>query len=109
MNIDAAIPCGLIINELVINALKYAFPADRFNPEFGGGEIAIAVVRDDARYSLTVADNGVGLPADLDWQAARTLGLRLVRMLGQHQLQGTLTLDRTAGTCFTLVFNSHSP
>ena len=109
MNIDTAIPSGLIINELVINALKYAFPTDRFNPESDGGEITIAVVRDETRYTLTVADNGVGLPADLDWQTTRTLGLRLVRMLGQHQLQGILTLDRTAGTRFTLVFNSHSP
>ncbi len=108
MNIDTAIPCGLIINELVINALKYAFPPDRLHLP-ASGDIAITVVRDDNGYTLTVADNGMGLPADLDWRTTRTLGLRLVRMLGQHQLQGTLTLDHTAGTRFTLVFNSHSP
>ncbi|MBK8537846.1 MAG: hypothetical protein IPL59_23680 [Candidatus Competibacteraceae bacterium] len=53
-----------------------------------------------------MADNGVGLPADLDWTTTKTLGLRLVRMLGQYQLQGTLELDRTGGTRVALRFGA---
>lgn len=104
MPLDAAIPCGLIVNELVINAFKYAFPDHRRYDVSQCCEITVTVVWENLRYTLTVVDNGVGLPADLDWRTTRTLGLRLVRMLGQHQLQGTLTLDRTAGTRFTLCF-----
>jgi two-component sensor histidine kinase len=53
---------------------------------------------------LAVADNGVGLPAGLDWTNTKTLGLALVKMLGQHQLQGRIELDRTNGTTFRLRF-----
>lgn len=104
MNLDTAIPCGLIVNELVINALKYAFPAEQ--PGVEANKIIVTVVWDQLTYTLIVADNGVGLPADLDWTTTRTLGLRLVRMLGQHQLQGSIELDRSAGVRFLLRFGS---
>jgi len=106
MDLDTAIPCGLIVNELVINVLKYAFPGHR--PGLGGSacEISVTVAWDGAAYTLTVADNGVGLPAGLDWATTRTLGLRLVRMLGQHQLGGQLELHGAHGTCFSLQFGS---
>jgi two-component sensor histidine kinase len=106
MDLDTAIPCGLIVNELVINALKYAFPGHR--PGLGGSacEISVTAAWDGAAYTLTVADNGVGLPAGLDWATTRTLGLRLVRMLGQHQLGGQLELHGAHGTCFSLQFGS---
>ncbi len=55
--------------------------------------------------TLIVADNGIGLPADFDWEKTKSLGLRLVRMLGQHQLGGRIEVDRTKGTKFTLTFN----
>jgi two-component sensor histidine kinase len=84
----------LIINDLVINALKYAFPVESTHAVPPSNEISIIVVWENMEYTLTVADNGVGLPDQLDWQTTQTLGLRLVRMLGQHQLQGTLTLDQ---------------
>ena len=58
----------------------------------------------DSPYTLTVADNGVGLPAGLNWTNTNTLGLVLVRMLGQHQLQGYVELDRSGGTTFRLRF-----
>ena len=104
MNLDTAIPCGLIVNELVVNAFKHAFPADQ--PRSTADEVTIVVEWNQLTYTLTVADNGVGLPTDLDWTTTRSLGLRLVRMLGQHQLQGTIELDRAGGTRFTLQFRT---
>ncbi|MDZ7621924.1 MAG: PAS domain S-box protein [Candidatus Competibacteraceae bacterium] len=108
MNLDIAIPCGLIVNELVINAFKHAFPKSRTALKKNDCLIKITVLQENPlSYTLTVADNGVGLPADLDWTTTRSLGLRLVRMLGQHQLQGSLELDRMAGTRFSLRFDVH--
>jgi two-component sensor histidine kinase len=104
MGLDIAVPCGLLITELVTNAFKYAFPAGRFT-ETCGCEIAVSAEWDGAAYTLTVSDNGVGLPADLDWTNTKTLGLMLVKMLGQHQLQGRIELDRTRGTLFRLRFS----
>ncbi len=107
MPLDAAIPCGLIVNELVVNALKYAFPVDRRSANHPPCDISITLTWENMQYTLMVTDNGVGLPADLDWKTTRTLGLRLVRMLGQHQLQGTLALGRTVGTQFILRFGAN--
>jgi two-component sensor histidine kinase len=104
MGLDNAVPCGLLITELITNAYKYAFPAGRPRPGTGGCEIAVSAAWDGATYTLTVADNGVGLPEDLDWTNTKTLGLLLVKMLGQHQLQGTIEVDRTLGTTFRLQF-----
>ncbi len=104
MGLDNAVPCGLFITELMTNAFKYAFPADRSRPGNGGCEIAVSAKWDGAAYTLTVADNGVGLPAGLDWTKTKTLGLSLVKMLGQHQLQGQVKLDCTSGTRFQLRF-----
>ena len=56
-------------------------------------------------YILTVGDNGVGLPAGMDWTKTKTLGLKLVRMLGQRQLRGEISVDTTNGTCFMLRFS----
>jgi len=106
IGLDAAIPCGLIINELVTNALKYAFPGGKPCRGADRCEIEVSVSREGAVYTLIVADNGVGLSADFDWATAKTLGLRLVRMVGQHQLGGHIELDRSAGTRFTMTFGS---
>jgi PAS domain S-box-containing protein len=108
MNLDTAIPCGLIVNELVTNALKYAFPQHRPRPGIDVCEIAVAADWDGATYTLTITDNGIGLPASLDWTTTRTLGLRLVRMLGQHQLGGQIELDGAGGTRFSLRFGPRS-
>ncbi len=109
MNLDTAIPCGLIVNELVTNALKYAFPDHRPRPGASVCEIVVAVNWDGAAYTLTITDNGVGLPAHLNWTTTRTLGLRLIRMLGQHQLRGQLEFDGTCGTRVSLRFGPRSP
>jgi PAS domain S-box-containing protein len=76
ITLDLAVPCGLILNELVTNALKHAFPGNR------GGEILVGLHKQgDDRYLLRVADNGVGLSAGLAVESATTLGLRLIRSL----------------------------
>ncbi|MCX6684496.1 MAG: PAS domain S-box protein [Methanoregula sp.] len=96
VNIDTAIPLGLIVNELISNAIKYAFPEER------RGEIVIDITKDKNDIFLVVRDNGVGIPADFDWRDAKSLGLRLVNSLVE-QLQGTIELDRSAGTAFKIV------
>jgi len=98
LSLDHAIPCGLIINELVSNALKYAFPNNR------SGEINIKLCQMQASFELTIQDNGVGLPADIDWQNAQSLGLSLVYALATEQLEGSLVVDHSQGTKFTIKF-----
>jgi two-component sensor histidine kinase len=98
LGIDTAIPCGLIINELVSNSLKHAFPASR------EGEIRIAFRSGrDNQFTLIVSDNGAGLPRDLDFLKTESLGLQLVNML-VHQLEGAIELDRSGGTAFKITF-----
>jgi PAS domain S-box-containing protein len=106
LDLDTAIPCGLIVNELVTNALKYAFPkTDQRNGK--PRMIVVSMADVDGQWQLSVRDNGVGLPADLDWRSAKTIGLQLVHMLGEHQLHGRLQLDQSFGTQFTLCFGSN--
>ncbi|MFB8795273.1 MAG: PAS domain S-box protein [Microcoleus sp.] len=97
LNIETAIPCGLIINELVSNSLKYAFPYSI------SGEINIKFCEiSSQQFHLIIQDNGVGFPADFDVENTETLGIRLVRML-TSQLDGSLTIDSQYGTCYNLV------
>ena len=103
VNLDSAVPCGLILNELLTNAFKHAFPAGRPGSGAGNCEINVIVNQEGGMNVLTVADNGVGLPADLDWEKSETLGLRLIKMLSK-QINGSLELDRSAGTAFRLKF-----
>jgi PAS domain S-box-containing protein len=95
--IDTAVPCGLIINELASNSLKYAFPADT------RGEVNITFERADAQYVLRVSDTGVGLPADFDPERGKSLGMKLVRML-TDQLCGELNCRNGVGTTFEIKF-----
>ena len=105
LKLDTAVPVGIIVNELVTNTLKYAFPKNQ--PCFGADrcEMMISLERKDAEYTLIIDDNGVGLPKMSSLAKAPALGLRLVRMLGVDQLGGKLTLNRTRGTRFVLRFN----
>jgi two-component sensor histidine kinase len=96
VNINTAIPIGLMINELASNSLKHAFPDRR------EGEIFIAIKQETPMLSIIYTDNGVGIPADFDWRNAKSLGLRLIVSLVE-QLFGTIDLDRTQGTKFTIV------
>jgi len=98
LHLDAAVPCGLIINELVSNSLKYAFPDGR------EGNIRIELRGlSDGSTRLVVADNGVGLRADIDWVNTRSLGLRLVRTLAQ-QLNAQIEVNSGQGMEVRLAF-----
>jgi PAS domain S-box-containing protein len=97
LSVDRAIPCGLIVNELVANALSHAFPDGR------SGTIRIRYTETSHEARLVVADDGVGSPSDLDASSSDTLGLRLVRGL-VLQLDGTLAIDHNAGLRFTITF-----
>jgi len=98
LDIDRAMPCGLIINELVANALQYAFPNGAC------GEIRLALHEDAQRQiTLQISDTGVGVPAHLDFPRAESLGWQLVNTLTE-QIQGEITLARDGGTKFTLTF-----
>jgi PAS domain S-box-containing protein len=98
LEIDAAIPFGLIINELVSNALKHAFPEGR------RGKISVELSSDEVGVSkMIVGDDGIGFPKGIDWRMANSLGLKLVVTLA-HQLSGTIELDQTAGARFTFTF-----
>ena len=104
MPLDLAVPCGMIVNELVTNALKYAFPEGRSLPEAGGDRIVVNLGRSESDLTLTVADNGVGFPPGFDWRTAKSLGMVLVRTLGEHQLRGRYAVSGDDGVCFTLTF-----
>lgn len=101
LGIDSAVPCGLIINELVSNALKYAFPSSWS----GKGKIAISLkyVGDD-EVELLVMDNGVGLPDTVDFKNSESLGMKLVYILAEEQLEGKVRVDRKKGSTFSVQF-----
>jgi two-component sensor histidine kinase len=96
-DVDTAVPCGLIVNELLTNALKYAFPDGR------SGDIHIVLRAQAGHVTLSVHDTGVGFPADLDFRHTESLGMQLVSMLTE-QLGGTITLTRECGTAFAVTF-----
>ena len=98
LSVATAVPCGLILNELVSNALKHGFPSR-------GGAVTVDLTREpgSGRLLLRVQDNGVGLPAGFDLRQTRSLGLRLVRMLAA-QLQGTVETGPGPGTEFRVSF-----
>jgi PAS domain S-box-containing protein len=96
LGVDTAIPCGLIINELVSNSLKHAFPEKQ-------GEILVNLHRDNGKFTLIVRDNGVGLPEHVDFRNTDSLGLQLVCTL-TDQLEGEIELNRAGGTEFKITF-----
>lgn len=99
LDIDLAIPCGLIINELLTNSLKYAFPAGR------EGEIKVAFHKtDENMLQLVISDNGIGIPPDMDIRKTGSLGLHLVSILAENQLHGKININRKEGTEFTIEF-----
>jgi two-component sensor histidine kinase len=87
----------LIINELVANSLKHAFPSNR------EGRIWVRMDADEGRCTLRVGDDGVGISEETDFRQTDTLGLQLVRTL-TDQLEGTISLGRQPGTEFTVSF-----
>jgi PAS domain S-box-containing protein len=98
LSIDMAIPCGLLINELVTNAFKHAFPDGR------AGTVEVLMKNcDNGTVALTVTDDGIGLSETVNPETAESLGLKLVQMLSS-QLGGTIEVNRSPGTTFRVVF-----
>jgi PAS domain S-box-containing protein len=97
LDISKAIPCGLIINELVSNSLKHAFPSNR------KGEIAVRLSSNLRKTKILISDSGVGLPKDIDLREPETLGLQLVSDLVK-QVDGKIRLERSEGTTFHISF-----
>ncbi|MBC8182408.1 PAS domain S-box protein [candidate division KSB1 bacterium] len=101
LGIDSAIPCGLIINELITNCLKYAFPENR------KGTIAITFKKmEEYLYKLIVKDDGVGIDEKIDLDKIDTLGLKLVKILAQ-QIEGSVAIEREKGTTVTVTFRGY--
>ncbi|WP_374407532.1 sensor histidine kinase [Hydrogenophaga sp.] len=101
--INDAIPCGLIVNELVSNALKHGFPARR------QGHIRVVLAQEpDGHVNLSISNDGGAIPPDFDLERTGSLGLQLVRLLAR-QLQGTLQIQRADPTRFTLRFSPGAP
>jgi two-component sensor histidine kinase len=98
LELERAVPCGLIMNELITNAMKYAFPDGK------KGTIWVELhASPEQKFSLQVADDGIGLPADFDLQSTRSLGLQLVSSL-VSQLGGSLEVERSGKTVFRVSF-----
>jgi PAS domain S-box-containing protein len=98
LDVQVGIPCGLIVNELVSNTLKHAFPGGR------RGEVKVSLFpEDDCQYTLIVKDTGTGFPKNLDFRKTNSLGMQLVTML-VDQLEGTIELKRDGGTEFVISF-----
>jgi PAS domain S-box-containing protein len=106
IDLARATPCGLIVNELVTNSFKYAFPASFDCPKIRGEPctITISIAEEGDAYVMTVRDNGIGLPAGFDARQARSLGLKLVNFLARHQLRTNVDILSGDGTAFEFRF-----
>jgi len=98
IDINKAVPLGLILNELITNALKHAFPDDR------EGEVKIKFAKKGSRYDLMISDDGIGFPKDLDFRKAESMGLVLITSL-VNQIDGEIKLDRSKGASFKIRFS----
>ena len=97
LNLDQSIPCGLLINELISNALKYAFPKKE------KGTITVKLYEKEETVYLKVKDDGVGLPKDIDYRNTESLGLQLVMTLTE-QIGGNIELDNSKGANYNITF-----
>jgi two-component sensor histidine kinase len=97
VDINQAVPCSLIINEMLTNSLKYAFPDNR------KGTISIDFITDDKNYILTYHDNGIGIPECVSFECSDSLGMKLIYGL-TSQLNGNVVVQRGEGTTFVITF-----
>jgi two-component sensor histidine kinase len=100
LGIDLAVPCGLIINELISNALKYAFPSDWNKP----AKVDVRISQDSDQMELIIQDNGVGLPAGFEIDKCGSLGLHLVNILVKDQLKGSIEIQNEKGFFIRIQF-----
>ena len=99
LNLETAVPCGLLINELLMNAFKHGFPGIKL------GEVRIVMFKDiNQKLVLEVSDNGIGIPSTVNWETSNSLGLKLVHILAK-QLNGTITFDTSDGTDIRFIFS----
>jgi PAS domain S-box-containing protein len=98
IGVDTAISCGLVLNELISNSLKYAFKGG------GSGEIGITVSSHDDEYDIEIWDDGAGFPDAVGLRGNETLGLQLVVSIVENQLRGSVTLDKDKGARFKINF-----
>jgi PAS domain S-box-containing protein len=97
--IDVAIPCGLIINEIISNALKYAFPDEK------RGEITVSLKRiEDNHIELVISDNGIGVPEDFDFRSGSKMGMRIIYAVAELQLQGKVVFESKNGLSCRISF-----
>jgi two-component sensor histidine kinase len=107
LTLDQAIPCGLVITELLTNALKHAFPES--GTDIAGVEIRITIQQNaDRGLVLEVSDNGTGLPEAIDVRHTDSLGLQLVNTLMSYQLKGALHVKNVNGTHISIAIPGHS-
>lgn len=100
IGVKQASPLGLIVNELMTNSIKHGFP------DSTEGEIGLQLkLKNENETELTVSDSGIGIPRDLDWKNTDSLGLRLVMMLAENQLHGSIKKENKSGTKFIISFN----
>ncbi len=97
LSVDAAISCGLVVNELLSNAIKHAFPVGR------DGQVRVRLTRQGNEVTLEVSDDGIGFPPNVNFRDPNTLGLKLVCILAE-QIHGTIDLERDNGTKFVIRF-----
>jgi two-component system, sensor histidine kinase PdtaS len=103
LDIDTAIPLGLILNELLTNSLKYAFPASDVDSNNKIGHIRVGLVKNNNIYTLSVEDDGIGFPEDIDLENTNSLGLRLINTLTE-QIKGKMYIKGGNGTSFKIEF-----
>ena len=106
LDIPRATPSGLIVNELVTNSFKYAFPEsfDIQAVRHALPAITLRLAKDCGDYVMTYKDNGIGLPPEIDITKTRTLGLKLVNFLAKYQIRADIEVDCSSGTEFVFRF-----
>jgi two-component sensor histidine kinase len=101
LDINTAIPLGLIVNELVSNSMKHAFPNNK------QGKIDIKFNLDNGNYTMIISDNGVGFPQDYNIQNSDSLGLKIVNILTE-KIDGEITIETSNGTKFIIKFKEET-
>jgi len=100
--IDTGVPCGLVINELVSNVVKHAFPGEQ------KGEMLVKLSVDNAGgIELIISDNGVGTGADFELKDKESMGLQIIRNIIEYQLKGTIEIDNSSGMKWVIKFNDN--
>ena len=97
LDVSQAVPLGLVLNEVITNSIKYAFPGKK------KGEISISMIDDGAQITLAIADNGIGMPLNTNETESNSLGLELIKGLSED-IEGAISFDVKNGTRITIMF-----